>query len=98
MHIINPNPKFFASDTSGFKKTEDINLESDELKIAAVIKATEYLGDKRPDLAQYLKESSVAAVEKEGKYFVSFGVKGPRGYEYFSFWVNLEDETIEPTH
>jgi hypothetical protein len=54
-----------------------------------------WLSQQRPDLEPYMKAGMYNSVEKDSRIFVQIAINGQRGYEYFKFWVDLKNESIE---
>ena len=60
----------------------------------AKIRAMNWLGERVPELEPHLRDAECSAVRENGGsgdiYVVHIKIQGPRGYQYFSFEVNLE--------
>ena len=72
-------------------------LSPDEKRRAAILRATAWISENRPDLSPHLLKYGKTMIDEapDGRYYVSLGLKTIRGYEYFYFWVDLEAGTIE---
>jgi hypothetical protein len=77
------------------KVTEKSVASPEDRRATATMKAMSWLSQQRPDLEPYMKAGMYNSVEKDSRIFVQIAINGQRGYEYFNFWVDLKNESIE---
>lgn len=71
------------------EETKKDNLRS------AVLATTSWLEKNRPHIASDLKNARPEVDQRGDYYFVSLGIRGPKGYEYFLTKVNLQSGNVE---